>query len=272
MRRLTAVARDISATELSRRIELRGPDDELKDMADTFDEMLDRLQASFEGQRRFVQDTSHELRNPLAVTRANLELVLDDPDAEAGELREAARIAHESAGRVSQIVDQLVEQARDGVPTGVVGDVELATVAESTAEEYRAAARNRKIRLVVNAPDPVMVHGDEAAIRRAVANLVTNAVRLAPEDSTITVAVDTVADWARVRVIDQGPGIAPADVDRVFERFWRGPDSGKGLGLGLAIVRQVAERHGGRIDVDTEVDIGSTFTLQLPRPVRLAGA
>ncbi|MEM9135159.1 MAG: HAMP domain-containing sensor histidine kinase [Actinomycetota bacterium] len=270
MRQIAGVARDITGNELSRRIELKGPDDELKDLADTFDEMLDRLQASFEDQRRFVQDTSHELRNPLAVTRTNLELVLDDPEADAPELREAARIAHDATERVSQIVDQLVAQARDGVPTGLSGDVDVSALALGIVEDQRASAAARDLHLAVTVDGAVHVHGDGPAIRRAVTNLVANAVRLAPADTTITVAVDTEADWARVRVIDQGPGVAPENVDRVFERFWRGPDSGKGLGLGLSIVRQVAERHGGRVDLASEVDIGSTFTIRLPRTVREA--
>ncbi|MEL7157816.1 MAG: HAMP domain-containing sensor histidine kinase [Actinomycetota bacterium] len=267
MRRMTAVARDISGTELSRRIELRGPDDELKGLADTFDEMLDRLQASFEDQRRFVQDTSHELRNPLAVTQTNLELVLDDPEAGPDELREAARIAHDSAGRVSHIVDELVTQARTGVPTGVIGTVELAAMVRGIADDQRASAAARGLEILIDAPEPVPVHGDGPAIRRAITNLVANAVRLTPADTSVSLTVETDADWALVRVVDEGPGIAPEHQERIFERFWRGDDSGKGLGLGLSIVRQIAERHGGRVDLVSQPGVGSAFTLRLPRPM-----
>ncbi len=271
MRRMTTVARDITGNELSRRIELQGPQDELKDLADTFDEMLDRLQASFEDQRRFVQDASHELRNPLAVARTNLELVLEDPGAGSGDLRQAARIAHESAGRMSGIVDQLVDQARTGVPTGVVADVDLGALVRGIAADQRAPAAARDLTIAVEAPaDPIVVHGDGPALRRAVVNLVVNAVRLAPRGTTVSITAERDADMALVRVVDEGPGIPPADLDHIFERFWRGADSGKGLGLGLSIVRQIAERHGGRVDVVSEPGVGSAFTVRLPRPMRRA--
>lgn len=268
MGRMAAVARDISGTELSRRIALRGPDDELKDLADTFDEMLDRLQASFEDQRRFVQDTSHELRNPLAVTRTNLELVLDDPDASVEELRDAARIAYTSAGRVGAIVDDLVVQARSGVPGSVVSTVDLGALANEQTDEFAASAATRNLRLVVDVRTPnVSVRGDEAALRRAVANLVTNAVRLAPAGTGILLTVGVENDMAFIAVTDEGPGIAIEDQAQIFDRFWRGPDSGKGLGLGLSIVRQIAERHGGRVDLASAPGSGSTFTLRLPMAV-----
>jgi signal transduction histidine kinase len=112
-----------------------------------------------------------------------------------------------------------------------------------------------------------MVKGDQAALRRAVTNLVVNAIRLAPEGSTITIATDSADGDATISVTDEGPGIARAMQESVFERFWRGDDSGKGLGLGLSIVRQVATRHGGSVDVRSALGEGSTFTIRLPMPV-----
>lgn len=268
MGKMVAVAREISGTELSRRIDLKGPDDELKDLADTFDEMLDRLQASFEDQRRFVQDASHELRNPLAVTQTNLELVLDDPDAGIEDLREAARIAYASSGRVGTIVDELIGQARSGVPGGVVSTVELGAVVATIADDFAASGVSRGLVLAVDEQaSEVVVRGDAAALRRAVANLVTNAVRLAPAGTTILLTVGIENDLAFISVTDEGPGISPDDQERIFDRFWRGHDSGKGLGLGLSIVRQIAERHGGRVDLVSEPGVGSTFTMRVPIPV-----
>ena len=272
MGRMAAVAREISGNELSRRIGMRGPEDELKYLADTFDEMLDRLQASFEDQRRFIQDASHELRNPLAVTQTNLELVIDDPDADPEELRRAASIAHRSTGRVSAIVDDLILQARQGVPRSQASLVGLDTIAAEIAVELEASAAVRNLSLVVEvdgdetAPRPV-VKGDEAALRRAVTNLVLNAIRLAPQDSTVTLRTAIDDEGATISVIDEGPGIAREDHEAVFERFWRGDDAGSGLGLGLSIVRQVAERHGGRVDLASSPTGGSTFAIRLPMPV-----
>jgi signal transduction histidine kinase len=267
MGRMAAVARDISGTEeLAQRIALQGPDDELKDLADTFDEMLDRLQASFEDQRRFVQEASHELRNPLAIAQANLELALTDPEATADELRRSARIAHESNSRIGQIVDDLLTQARHGVPRVQLALVDLRAMAAEVTGEMQAAAGRRNLTLVA-VGEPVVVHGDGAALRRAVTNLVANAVRLAPTHSTVTVAAGRRAYQATISVTDEGPGIAGADQQAVFERFWRGEGSGKGLGLGLNIVRQVAERHGGAVELVSAPGRGSCFTLVLPLPV-----
>lgn len=281
--RITGVAREISGTEeLARRIGLDGPDDELKGLADTFDEMLDRLQASFEQQRRFVQDASHELRNPLAIAQANLELALDDPRATVDDLRRSARIAHESNGRISQIVEDLVAQARSSVPRAMVAEVDLVALAAEVVAEMAAPAGRRGLALATTTmgdngnggtSGAVVVHGDGAALRRAVTNLVTNAVRLAPSGSTVTVATGRRGgDRATIAVIDQGPGIAPDQQQAVFERFWRGPESGKGLGLGLSIVRQVAERHGGTVELESQPGAGSTFTIVLPLPVGAASS
>ncbi len=273
--RITGVAREISGTEeLARRIGLDGPDDELKGLADTFDEMLDRLQASFEQQRRFVQDASHELRNPLAIAQANLELALDDPRATVDDLRRSARIAHESNGRISQIVEDLVVQARSTVPRAMVAEVDLVALAAEVAAEMAAPAGRRGLTLATSTTEPalVVVHGDGAALRRAVTNLVTNAVRLAPAGSTVTVATGRRGDRATIAVVDQGPGIDPDQQQAVFERFWRGPESGKGLGLGLSIVRQVAERHGGTVELESQPGVGSTFTIVLPLPVGAASS
>ena len=268
MRRMVSVAREISGTELSRRIDLHGPDDELKDLADTFDEMLDRLQASFEDQRRFVQDASHELRNPLAVTQTNLELVIDNPDASPEELRDAARIAHSSAGRVSKIVDELVDQARQGVPQGRVSVVDLRGLAADVALEFSASARARDLQIVISEPaDSIEIRGDEPALRRALTNLVVNAIRLAPSGTAITISVGSANHSAFLAVADEGPGIPVEEQALIFERFRRGSAGGKGLGLGLSIVRQVVERHGGWVGCRSEPVRGSTFTLSLPMPV-----
>ncbi len=150
--------------------------------------------------------------------------------------------------------------------------VDLRTVAADVAVELEASSAVRDLTLVVEAETPgderrPMVKGDDAALRRAVTNLVLNAVRLAPEGSTVTISTATDDEGALISVADEGPGIPVDEHDTVFERFWRGEDSGSGLGLGLSIVRQVAERHGGRVDLHSTPDVGSTFVIRLPMPV-----
>lgn len=276
---MNRVAREITATDLTRRIGLRGPVDELKGLADTFDAMLDRLQNAFEDQRRFVHETSHELRNPLAVARTNLEVALDG--GSEAELRHSVEIAHRSTIRMSDLVEDLLEQARRGVPELALATVDLRQLVETTCHEFDASAAERSLRIVplnTVSPstvslnpvslEPLLVNGDEPALRRALSNLLANAVRLAPLGSTIEVRCGEQGGWAELSVTDDGPGIDPANHESVFERFWRGSDSGSGSGLGLSIVRGVAERHGGSAMVRSQLGAGSTFTVRLPLRVR----
>jgi signal transduction histidine kinase len=270
--RITGVARDIQATDLSRRIALPGPPDELKELADTFDAMLARLDDAFEGQRRFIQEASHELRNPLAVIRTNLDVALADPDPDPEELRRTAELVSRTASRMSRLVDDLLAYARSGSPAHEVAPVDVATLVAEAADEFRAPAALRGITVhvevapdVVDGPDLV---GDRIALRQALANLLTNAVRLAPEGSTIQVAARREGGCTCLSVSDEGPGVAPGDRELVFQRFWRGDQaSGRGegrSGLGLAIVDQIARDHEGTVDLAPSPSGGSTFTLRLP--------
>lgn len=262
--RMTAVARDISGSDLSRRIGLHGPNDELKGLADTFDSMLDRLQAAFEDQRRFVQDASHELRNPLAVARTNLELALSDPEATADDLRASAEVAHRSTQRMAVLVDDLLNQARTGVPAVQLRRVDLAEVAATVAEEYRTMARAASVSIELDTPEPVVIHGDPMAMTRAVANLVSNAIRYAPSTTVVTLSVTREGQEAVVSLVDHGPGLSTEEQGKAFTRFWRADLTSPGVGLGLSIVQQIARRHGGVAEVTSTPGHGATFSLRLP--------
>lgn len=268
--RITGVAKEIEATDLSRRIDLDGPDDELKQLADTFDGMLARIDDAFESQREFIHEASHELRNPLAVIRTNVDVVLDDPAATNDDLRSVSEVVGRSAERMSTLVDDLLLYARHGTRQTRREDVDLAAAVRDLVSEFGAAAEASGLRLAVEIPDaPLPVRGDSSAIHRAGANLVANAVRLAPGGSTVTVVGADEGSWATLSVIDEGPGIDPEDQLRVFQRFWRGDKTeartaGRS-GLGLTIVRQIVEAHGGRVELDSAVGEGSRFTLRFPR-------
>ncbi|NNF55745.1 MAG: HAMP domain-containing protein [Acidimicrobiales bacterium] len=261
VRRITGVANGITASDLGRRIGLTGPRDELRDMGDTFDSMLDRLEMAFDDQRRFVAEASHELRNPLAVARTNLELALNGGSEQ--EVRDAARIAHDATQRMSELVDQMLDEARAALPVNATEHLDLSDLAEIVAADHRAAARKRNVAIAVET-EPTPVIGDRLALRRAANNLLSNAVRLAPEGSQITLAVNRQGGKATLSVTDEGPGLSAEDRSHVFDQFWQG--SGQehhGVGLGLAIVRRIAERHGGGASVEA-VDTGSRFTISLP--------
>ncbi|MEO6988408.1 MAG: HAMP domain-containing sensor histidine kinase [Aquihabitans sp.] len=266
--RITAVARNIQATDLTRRIALRGPPDELKQLADTFDAMLARLDEAFAGQQRFIQEASHELRNPLAVIRTNLDVALADPDPNLEDLRRTAEVVGRTAARMSTLVDDLLVYARLGAPARDVGPLDLAVVAREAAEEFTAPAQVRNLTVEHRADSDLVVVGDRVALRRAVANLLTNAVRLAPAGSMVRVEAGRSDGQAWLSVADAGPGIAEEDQAHVFERFWRGDgasarEDGRS-GLGLAIVDQIMREHAGTVTLTTNETGGSTFTLRVP--------
>jgi signal transduction histidine kinase len=265
---ITAVARDIQATDLSRRIELPGPDDELKQLADTFDAMLARLDAAFAAQRQFTADASHELRNPLAIIRTNADVALADPRADPDDLRQTLIVVKRAGDRMARLVDDLLALARRQEPTLEHELVDLGVAVTEASDDFVVPAAARNIVLDRAIAPGVVVTGDRDALKRAVANLLENAVRLAPAGSRIRLASDSEGDRAWVAVADEGPGISPEDQPHVFDRFWRADKARSradgGTGLGLAIVRQIAESHGGHIRLQSKVGLGSSFVIWLP--------
>jgi signal transduction histidine kinase len=264
--RITAVAQEIQATNLSRRIELDGPDDELRRLADTFDAMLDRLDASFTSQRQFIADASHELRNPLAIIQTNTDVALSDPDATPESLRRAARVVRGATVRMARLVDDLLALARLDTPAPRREPVDLAAVVHEEGDEFVAPAVAAGIDLHREPAETITVRGDHQSLRRAVANLLENALRHAR--SSVRLSAGRVRGWAWLAVADDGPGIAREDQARIFDRFLRldrgrARDAG-GSGLGLAIVRQIAEAHGGAVAVFSEPGRGATFVVWLP--------
>ena len=266
---IARTAREIQATDLSRRIRLDGPHDELRDLADTIDSMLDRLDDAFQGQRQLIDDASHELRSPLAIIRTNLDASLTDPEATPDERERAVAVIDRATTRMSRLVEDLLATARRDAHGLSDADVELTTVAREAGEESFITDRGLKLRYEL--PGDLHLIGDADGLRRAVGNLLSNAVRLAPASSTVTIAAGRQGSWLWLAVADQGPGIGPEDLPRVFDRFWRGAASSgparsreRRTGLGLAIVRQIVESHGGQVAAFSELGKGSTFVLWLP--------
>lgn len=263
--RITAVARRISATDLSQRIGLGGPPDELRHLADTFDDMLDRLDRSFDAQRGFVEDASHELRNPLAVIRSNVDTTLSDPDATVEDYRFVAEQVNRSVDRMSRVVDDLVTFARHEVRPQHLTLVDLGDLARQAMAEFDGYAANHDVRLTHAASPGLLTLGDAGSLRQALANLLSNALSVAPAGSEVRVTAGGEGAWVWAAVEDEGPGIPEAEQERVFQRFQRGGRaSADGRGLGLAIVRQIAESHRGEARLVSTGKTGSTFTILLP--------
>ena len=266
---ITETTQAITATDLSRRIGASGPQDELRTLADTIDSMLDRLEGAFQAERSLVEDVSHELRNPVAVVQANVEAVLADEQASPEERRTAVGVVSRATTRMHRLLEDLLTAARLRSLAFSETSVDLAALATQAAEEYRVLAADHGLRLDLRlAPGP-QVFADPEALSRAISNLLSNAVSLAPAGSTVTVAAGSRTGWAWVAVRDEGPGIAEADQDAVFDRFHRGSQSAaasrhRGSGLGLPISRQIVEAHGGRLMLFSRPGIGSTFVIWLP--------
>jgi signal transduction histidine kinase len=266
--RITQVAKEIQATDLSRRIDLGGPPDELRDLADTFDDMLERIDDAFDNQKQFIHEASHELRNPLAVIQTNLDVALADPDASADDLRQTLAVVRRSSERMNRLVDDLLVYARKGSLSFVREPVDLADLVNDLVAEFRAPADAGQVALVESAAPGLWTDGDRGALRQALANLMANAIRLSPSGSTVRVRAGRHEGWVWMAVEDDGPGIAVEDQERVFQRFWRGEKGGgrsQGRsGLGLTIVRQIAEAHSGEVKLVSELGVGSAFAIWLP--------
>jgi signal transduction histidine kinase len=263
---ITRATQEITATDLSRRIDATGPQDELRTLAETIDGMLDRLDRAFRAERMLVEDVSHELRNPVAVVQSNVEAVLADDDASPEDRRAAAAVVLRSTRRMTRLLEDLLATARTRSEAFTDRDVDVAELARTVAREYRTLAEQRGLTISERIAGGPVVFADPDALARAVGNLLSNAVRLAPSRSTITIGVGSSRGWAWFAVRDEGPGIDRDAREHVFDRFFRSTDSdpGSGSGLGLAIARQIVESHEGRIRLESRGSAGSTFVIWLP--------
>ena len=268
---ITAAAQRLSVERLDARIDLGGPQDELKQLADTFDAMLARLERAFEAQRRFVADASHELRTPLAVMRTEVDVALADPDADAAELRSAAEVVRDATIRADRLVDSLLLLARsdrlsvDGLP--LRERVELPAVADAALSAVAAEAQAKGLQ-VAGELGPAGVLGDRGLLERLAGNLVENAVRHNVDGGWLRVDTGTVGGRARLSVESSGPVVDADEVPLLFEPFRRAGTARTartGAGLGLAIVRAVAQVHGGTATATARPSGGLVVTVDLPR-------
>ena len=177
IKHITFAAREISATDLSKRIDLRGPSDELRDLADTFDDMLERLDKAFRSQREFVEEAAHELRNPLAVLRANLEVVIADPDSTIEDFVTAGEVASRASDRMGKLVDALLLYAHHERPDLQRTDLDLSELVINTVQDFQAEAKSSGVLLESDCDSHLKVLGDPSALRRAFANILSNSIR-----------------------------------------------------------------------------------------------
>jgi len=265
--RMAADAAVISHAKPGRRIEYDGPRDELGSLSESLNSMLVRLENSFDDQRRFVADASHELRTPVAVIRGNVELLRSDT-ASGEEAGESLAMIENEAVRMTRLLDEMLALARLEDPSRLqLQPLEVGT----SVDEVVARARLLGDRRVVREGDcDVWVSGDPDLLDQALMNLLKNAIAHTHAGGLIVVECEAHPATVRISVTDDGPGIPEADISRVFDRFYRAQGGRRdgatgGAGLGLAIVERLVQLHGGTVSASNVVPHGARFTIELPR-------
>jgi two-component system sensor histidine kinase TctE len=247
-------------------VQLRAAPPEVGALAGAVNELLEQVQQNLSAQRRFISDAAHQLRTPLAGLKSQTELALQEATDPA--LRQRLQRVHESAERGARLVSQLLVLARAEPEAAAVQGwtpVDLVALVQDVAAEWVPRALAAGSDLGVDLPDePLRVQGVALLLREALVNLIDNALRYAGRGATITVRLRRAGDDAWLDVEDNGPGLAPDLRERAFERFVRGAPNGEGCGLGLAIVREIAERHGGSAELLAAAPQGCIARLTLP--------
>lgn len=260
--RITEAARAASEQDLSARVALGGPRDELRELADTFDVMLARLQAAFESQGRFIANAGHELRTPLTVMRATLDVVLAKPAATAEELHQMGQDVRGAVDHAERLINALLTLSRSERGLTLHEPVDLATVAEDVLDTTDPGDRRVHASL-----QPAVTAGDPVLLERLVANLVDNGLRYNTTSGDLWLATSAVDGQATLTVANTGPVVPPDAVSALFEPFRRLQDrtANDGFGLGLAIVSSIATAHRGTVTASPRANGGLTVTITVPR-------
>ena len=267
VREVARSAARISAERLDTRLDVRGPDDELRELGDSFDAMLDRLERAFRSERRFVQDAAHELRTPLATLRTNLEVTLGDPSATVADCRSMGATLERSLQRLEALVEDLLTLASVEAPAPEAV-VPTHHVIASVLGELGPFAAEHRVALLAEPEGAPAVLGSPALVQRALRNLLESAIRYNRPGGEVRLRCRSEPPFVAIEVEDTGAGIPPDAQNRVFERFYRVDDSRSrdrgGAGLGLAIAREAIERQGGAIELRSRLGVGTVVTVRLP--------
>lgn len=266
---IAAQARHIEANALDQRLAVAGSHDEFGQLAQVLNDLFARLERAFRQQRQFLSDAAHELRTPAAILRSQADVALEKQRS-AGDYAETLCAMRTEAEHLSAIVDDLflISRAEAAQLPIVKAPADLMETVDECCRALRPLAQSRNLHLTWSVGEEVNVQGDVRLLRRAVMNLLTNAVKFTPAGGSISVDVNADLAFATVTVADTGKGVAAEDLPHIFDRFYRGAGRAaaeqEGAGLGLAIVKMIAELHGGRVTMTSNIGKGSTIRLFVP--------
>ena len=266
---VVSIASEIDVNRLSRRLQVPATGDVVERLGSTFNSMLSRLEDSVRRLDEFTADASHEMRTPVAIIRTTAELALRQTLSEA-ELRQSMMEVQQESESLTQLIENLMILARTGgeSPLGSFREVDLAQTVEEAVRKFRRTHRERSFSVKVDTRQKSK--GDPELLRRLLVVLLDNAAKHTPASSTIRVSLAFGSDEFVLKVADEGPGISPADIHRIFDRFYRVDRSRSrengSVGLGLSIAKAIVETHGGHISVTSKPGQGTTFTVRLPAP------
>jgi heavy metal sensor kinase len=270
LRWMAEQARNITDKNLHSRLDIGAAHEELRVLSDSFNELLSRLDQSFETMRRFVADASHELRTPLAVIRGEADVALDH-DRSTAEYKESLAIIQNEARRLTRLIDDLLNLARAdaGHVNLRVEEFYLNDLLAECCRSVQSAAAAKNIALACQSPGDVAYLGDSELLRRRMLNLLDNAIRYTPPGGEVSASLEVASGNLRLQVADTGVGIPPEAAAHIFERFYRGDQARSrqdgGFGLGLSIVKWITESHRGTVELSSQPGGGSTFTVLLER-------
>lgn len=266
---ITTAARRITAKNMGEKIEVTNPKDEVGRLAETFNDMIFRLNNSFRQVSQFTSNASHELRTPLTILRGEMEVALRSRRT-SEEYKEVITSGLEEVEKLSQMVEELLllSKADHGELRLNISDVSLHNLLESMYDNARILASGKGIAITTHIGEQVYIQGDEMRLRQLLLNLIDNAIKYTPYGGKVALSLGKDREYAYITVKDTGVGIAKEDHGRIFERFYRVDKSRSreidGTGLGLAICKWITDAHGGFISVASEINKGSTFTVTLP--------
>ncbi|MDA0769375.1 MAG: ATP-binding protein [Chloroflexi bacterium] len=268
--RITRIAQSITGSAMNRRIDFKGPEDEVGRLATTFDSMLDRLESAFEREKRFIADASHELRTPLTALKGKLDVTLGShrtPD----EYRRTMQDMNGEVDRLIRVSNELLYLARleQGHLSWQPTEISLKHLLASINDQLGPLAESKSVTLVEDIPSEMRITGDPDHLIRLFLNIMDNAVKFSPPGAVVSVHAEQRDGKVDVSVTDEGPGISSEHLAHILERFYRVDKARSreegGTGLGLAIASEIAQRHGGSIDAQSNVGVGTTVTVTLPK-------